>query len=208
MELPSDTEIWDLHKKYAPHARAFEVVRDHSNIVADIAAALIATRTLDVDARLVHAAVLLHDIGYYQLYDETGFVPSGAAIKHGVLGSEVLRKEGLPEAVCRIAERHTGVGLRREHILAWKLPLPARDLVPETPEEWLVLYADKFHTKSILAIEPGDITGWFNTPDFYIAHTRRYGEDNVVRFTELMKEYGKPDVEALSARYKLPIDVR
>ena len=48
-----------------------------------------------------------------------------------------------------MASHHTGVGLTAEQILHRKLPLPAVDLLAETVEEELVMYADAFHTKSV-----------------------------------------------------------
>ena len=66
---------------------------------------------------------------------------------HGSLGARILRAEG-HEALARICERHTGTGLRAADIRALGLPLPAVDLLPETPEERIICYADLFHSKS------------------------------------------------------------
>lgn len=43
---------------------------------------------------------------------------------------------------------HTGVGLTKEDVLVQGLPLPPADYVAITPEERLVMYADKFHSKT------------------------------------------------------------
>jgi uncharacterized protein len=47
-----------------------------------------------------------------------------------------------------VCERHTGTGITREQIIKQQLPLPLGDYVPETLEEQLVCYADKFYSKS------------------------------------------------------------
>lgn len=201
MHFPNDTVILSLHQKYAPNKQAFRIVYGHCQIIDEIAKQLIEKQQLNVDPRLVHAAALLHDIGYYPLLDGSGHEPKGLGIKHGVIGAEILRKERVPEAICRIAERHTGVGLTRKSILQQNLPLPPRDLTAETPEEWLVMYADKLHTKSILADDPHDTIGWFVSPKTYLAHAQKFGEDNAARFTQLVEAYGVPDLKALSDTY-------
>ena len=52
------------------------------------------------------------------------------------------------EKFALICERHTGSGLTAGDIAAQKLPLPAEDFLPVTPEEKLVCLADKFFSKS------------------------------------------------------------
>ena len=63
------------------------------------------------------------------------------------LGAELLRGEGL-EREARVCERHTGTGLTAQQIAEQGLPLPAIDLMPETEEEHVICYADKFYSKS------------------------------------------------------------
>jgi uncharacterized protein len=201
MNLPTDQEILALHEKYAPHQAAFDIVWSHSQITAGLASELITTNNLNVDTRLVQAAAMLHDIGYYPLFDHSGYVPREKIITHGVTGAELLRREHLDEAICRIAERHTGVGLTKHAIIDEKLPLPARDLVAKTPEERLVMYADKFHSKAIGAHQNHDSLGWFNSPATYLAYTSRFHVDNTKYFRELVAAYGVPDLTAWAERY-------
>jgi uncharacterized protein len=47
-----------------------------------------------------------------------------------------------------VAERHTGTGLTLQQIERQQLPLPHEDFSPETLEEQIVCYADKFYSKS------------------------------------------------------------
>jgi len=199
--FPDDQAILTLHKKYAPSNRAFRAVYEHCQIIDEITRQLIKQSRLDLDTHLVHAAALLHDIGYYPLFDETSCVPKRLTITHGVVGADILRREGMDEAICRIAERHTGVGLTRESILRQGLPLPAKDLVAETPEEWLIMYADKLHSKSVGPDERHDVPGWFNSPEAYFEHARKFGEDNAAKFMQLVKQYGVPDLQTLAKKY-------
>ena len=59
----------------------------------------------------------------------------------------MLRSEGY-ERHARVAERHTGTGLTLQQIEKRQLPLPHQDFSPETLEEQIVCYADKFYSKS------------------------------------------------------------
>ena len=86
---------------------------------------------------------LLHDIGRFKY-------PPGTkdAILHGVEGGKILRELGY-EIYARICERHIGVGITKEDILAQGLPLPLKDYVPETKEEIIIAYADNLDSPGI-----------------------------------------------------------
>jgi uncharacterized protein len=57
-----------------------------------------------------------------------------------------LEAEGWPRHAL-VCERHIGVGLSAAAIVAQHLPLPLRDMIPETPEEVIISYADLFFSK-------------------------------------------------------------
>lgn len=162
---------------------------------------IIAARKLTVDNELVRIAALLHDVGYYPLFNKQDIVPKRVLITHGVVGADLLRKAGMSESLARVAERHTGVGLTKAYILATGLPLPARDLVAETPEEWLILYVDKLHSKNVKEDESRVRLGRFMTPERYLAHARSFGVQNAANFNALVEKYGRPDLKALSKKY-------
>ena len=61
-------------------------------------------------------------------------------------------KRGYPQHA-RVCERHTGAGLTKREIIEQELPLPQQDFLPETTEEKLICYADKFFSKTHLDIE-------------------------------------------------------
>ncbi|MEE1927362.1 HD domain-containing protein [Streptomyces sp. TRM 70351] len=175
-----------LHERHAPDPLALALVHTHCEIVARIARQLAERSPVPVDTELVETGALVHDIGVYRL--------KGAAyIRHGIEGYALLRAEGLPEEVCRFASRHTGVGLTRDDIRRQGLPLPPRDYVAETAEERLVMYADKFHSKS-------------SPPRFvdaaaYAAHVARFGTGKAAAFAALTEEFGEPGLAPLIIEY-------
>jgi len=184
--LPSVQDVRALHEKYAPTRDALDLVHTHCEVVSRIALDLAARSGLRVDTGLVEIGALVHDIGVYR-------VGTGPYIRHGVLGYEILRAEGLPESLCRFASHHTGVGLTRRDILRRRLPLPLDDYLAETVEERLVMYADKFHSKT-------------SPPRFldvaaYTDHVARFGPEKVAAFTELVAEFGEPDLAPFVAEY-------
>lgn len=194
--LPSVSEIYALHKKYAPSQEALELVLAHCEIVRDIARQLM-QNIPHINKELVEVGCLLHDIGVYRLYLENGEIDHANYIKHGVLGYDLLKSEGLSEQICRIASCHTGVGLSREDVARDHLPIPARDYFASTKEERLVMYADKFHSKTTPPT--------FLTPAAYEAKVRKFGDDKVRRFKELQAEFGIPDLRLLSDAYGFEI---
>ena len=115
-------------------------------------ALLIAERhpELRLNKDLLEEGAWVHDIGVF-LTDAPGIECHGTHpyLLHGALGAELMRKEGR-EDLARFCERHTGTGLTVENIRAQNLPLPLRDYRPETMEEKVVCYADKFYSKSHL----------------------------------------------------------
>lgn len=126
----------------------------HSRQVAD-RALLISRRhpELGVDEEFLENAAMLHDIGIFRC-DAPSIFCHGTEpyLLHGKLGAELLRKETsnmeMCERLARVCERHTGTGLTAENIREQGLPLPEEDLLPETLEEIIVCYADKFYSKS------------------------------------------------------------
>ncbi|MBL7258940.1 HDIG domain-containing metalloprotein [Paractinoplanes lichenicola] len=183
-DLPTDDEIRALHERFAPTPAAFELVWTHCLIVRDLALSFPAPGT---DPDLVRAGALLHDIGVYRLR------PDEAYIRHGVLGHELLRSLDLPEPLARICSHHTGVGLTRDDILTQALPLPPADYLDETPTETVIMYADKFHSKTT--------PPRFWTAKSYAESLARFGPAKVARFAELVATYGEPDVDSLARRY-------
>ena len=195
MRIPTDSEILALHERHAPTARALDEVYTHCVIVCQIAEQLLARPGVGfpgagtINADLVRAGCLLHDIGVYRLYDAAGQLDHASYIRHGVLGHELLATAGFTAGICRFASCHTGMGITRQDVIRQGLPLPVADYVARTAEEMLVMYADKFHTK---ASPPR-----FLTPEAYAAIVRRFGEDKVATFEAMRTQFGDPDLTQL-----------
>ena len=103
---------------------------------------------LNLDETFLEESAMLHDIGIRWCHAPGIFcMGEEPYIRHGLIGGKVLLKEGLPRHA-RVCERHTGTGLTIEQITRQQLPLPEEDFCPETLEEQLVCYADKFYSKS------------------------------------------------------------
>ncbi|VVS92270.1 HD domain-containing protein [Desulfoluna spongiiphila] len=138
-----------LKAHYGNGPEALDVLLAHSRCVAEKALS-VAHRVahLEPDLGFIAEAAMLHDIGMIHTW-APGIGCRGEApyIRHGVIGAEMLLKEGLP-GHARVCERHTGAGLTAEEIIDADLPLPHRDLQPETLEEKIICYADKFFSKN------------------------------------------------------------
>ncbi|MCC8113688.1 MAG: HDIG domain-containing protein [Bacteroidales bacterium] len=172
-----------IDKYYESGSPLREILIRHSRSVADKALAIARAKHLNLDYRDVETAAMLHDIGIYQT-DAPGIQCFGKEpyLRHGVLGAELLRREGAPAWIARVAERHTGAGLTAEEIKRQGLPLPTdRDLVPETLLERLICYADKFFSKS------GDMKE--KPLERVRASMAKFGPESLRRFEELNREF-------------------
>ncbi len=139
---------------------------------------------LGLDDKQVYEAAMLHDIGIF-LTDAPGIDCHGTEpyLRHGILGADLLRKEGFPEWVARVAERHTGAGITHKDIEDMNLPLPLdRVLMPETLLERLICYADKFYSKS------GDMKR--KSLERVRASMARHSQSTAERFEKLHDEFG------------------
>lgn len=167
--------------KYYPKDTALRrILMIHSRQVADRALQIVDSHPeLGMDRQFVEEAAMLHDIGIF-LTDAPGIECHGTEpyILHGRLGAELMRREGYPRHA-RVCERHTGAGITEKEIEAQHLPLPHQDFLPETMEEKVVCYADKFYSKSHL-----DRVRTLGQTEHSIA---RHGEDGLRRFEEWEK---------------------
>lgn len=69
-------------------------------------------------------------------------------MQHGYLGAEILRNEGINEKYAKVCERHVGIGLTIHDIKKNGFDLPLRNIVPQSIEEKIICYADKFFSKA------------------------------------------------------------
>lgn len=136
--------------KYYPEANKLrDILITHSTLVTRRALKICdAHPELHLDRQFIEEAAMLHDIGICRC-DAPGIQCFGTEpyICHGYIGGKMLRKEGFPRHA-RVCERHTGAGLTEKEIIAQNLPLPHHDFLPETLEEKVICYADKFYSKT------------------------------------------------------------
>ena len=145
----------------------------HARAVADFALGLARKHPeLELDEAFVYEAAMLHDIGIF-LTDAPRIYCYGSEeyLCHGYLGAELLRSIGL-ERHARVCERHTGTGLTKEVIERNGWNLPVKDFVPETLEEQLICFADKFFSKTKFLHEP-------RTFEQVVESMRKISEDSV-----------------------------
>jgi uncharacterized protein len=147
--LPFMDPLALISKYYHPKSKAYQILLTHSRAVCDKALKIaMKNNQLNPDLKFIEEAALLHDIGIFMTNAPDlycfGDYPY---LAHGYLGCDLVTKLGYPEhgLVC---ERHTGVGISKDEIVAKNLPLPHRDFIPESVEEQIIAFADKFYSKS------------------------------------------------------------
>jgi uncharacterized protein len=172
----------DRFYKQDDPARA--ILLTHSRCVADKALEVAHRLDTPVDLAFIEEAAMLHDIGILAT-DAPNIHCYGSEpyLRHGPIGHNMLMELGLPKHA-RVCERHTGVGLSAEDILKNQLPLPARDMRPETLEEQIICYADNFYRKT-----PGLLTTP-QTPEQIMSTLSRFGEDKVQTWKEWHQRFG------------------
>lgn len=177
-----------IDKYYGGYPELRNVLVTHSRQVADRALRIVDahpewTQQGLVDRRFVEEAAMLHDIGII-FCDAPKIYCRGAHkyIEHGYLGAELLRAEGLPKHAL-VAERHTGTGITLEQVEREELPIPERNYCPQSLEEKIICYADKFYSKSHLGEEVA--------LDKIKYNIWKYGHEAIVRWNELVELMGE-----------------
>lgn len=161
-----------------------DIYMKHCRQVSDLALEINSRCGLALEPDIVEAAAMLHDIGIFMTSAPTiGCDGSERYIAHGYLGAALLRREGYPEDMARVAERHTGTGITASDVEILGLPMPVADYMPETVLEKVVCYADKFYSKS----------GTMEKKSFKRARASiaRYGGDSLARFDAMAAQFGE-----------------
>ena len=165
-------------KFYSGNPGLLSTVSVHSRCVADKALGCLRSKGIDADLAFVEEAALLHDIGVVRC-DAPSILCFGDRpyICHGIEGRAMLDSLGLPRHAL-VCERHTGSGLTVDDIVRQNLPLPHRDMTPQSIEEKAICYADKFFSKS------GNLTQ--EKPlEKVISQMEAFGPDSLDRFLRL-----------------------
>ncbi len=157
-----------INKYYADNDPLRTLLLKHSRQVADRCLEIVKKhQELPVDVQFLEEAAMLHDIGIFRCNAPTIYCyGTEPYLRHGPIGGELLRKEGFPRHA-RVAERHTGTGL------------PGYE--PETLEEEIVCYADKFYSKS----HPDRVLTVVQTAE----SLERFGHDGVLKFLAWAKRF-------------------
>lgn len=169
-----------IAKYYPVDSELYRILVKHSRSVADKALEIARLHPeMNLDLAFIEEAAMLHDIGIFRCNaPEIKCFGDAEYITHGFLGAELMRLEGYPRHA-RVCERHTGTGLTEAMIRERRLPLPERDFTPETLEEQLICFADKFYSKTKLDKE--------KSADKVRQSLSKYGDDTVERFDNWCK---------------------
>ena len=171
-----------IDKYYSGDGDLRTILIIHSQSVARKALQIVSLHPeLNLDREFIEETAMLHDIGIIKT-DAPGIKCFGTEpyICHGILGAEMLRQEGLLRHA-RVCERHTGAGLSLNEIVSQNLPLPHQDFLPETLEEQVICYADKFFSKTHLDREKS-----VEKAEKSIA---KFGEEGLARFKQWEKMF-------------------
>ncbi len=170
---------------YPPESARYRILVDHSRLVAQKALAVArGLHHLNPDMAFIHEAAMLHDIGIFMTH-APGLDCHGdpSYICHGYLGRAILEQAGLPKHAL-VCERHVGVGITTEDIRKENLPLPLRDMTPQTLEEQIICYADKFYSKN-----GGAHPAQEKPLDKIISGLSRFGDGKAERFLEWRRRF-------------------
>ena len=174
---------WLFHTYYKDNPELRRIVLTHSRQVAKKALKILHEKKLPLDPHKVYFAAILHDIGVVKCLapdiHARGTLPY---LRHGIEGRKILDKHRL-HTYALICERHTGAGLTAQEIKKGNLPLPAKDMLPQTLLEKLICYADKFFSKSHDLKREKPL-------EEIVKQMEKFGPDSLQRFMELHQIFG------------------
>ncbi len=137
------------------------------------------------DLQFIYEASMVHDFGILMTYaPEIDCFGKAHYIEHGVLGAAVFETRGLPR-FARVCATHIGTGLTREDIRFASLPIPEKDYLPETVEEKIICWADKFYSKNINRLFEE------KTVDHIIKNLEKHHSSKVALFLHWNREFGE-----------------
>lgn len=168
-----------IREFYDPNSKAYSILVEHSEQVTEKALKIAKNVTwLNPDLEFIKQAAMLHDIAIFETdAQEIGCHGTHPYVVHGFLGRKILEKKGLPRHAL-VCERHVGVGISREEITDHNLPLPVRDMIPQSIEEIIICFADKFFSKN------PDLNQREKSVTEVMKSISRYGREQTNRFLE------------------------
>lgn len=177
-----------INKFYEPGSELWNILVGHSQAVADLASEIVRLHPeLSADERFVYEGAMLHDIGIIRT-NAPSIHCHGTAdyICHGTQGSIMLREMGYTRHAL-VCERHTGAGITADEVTAMQLPIPVRDYTPQSIEEKIICYADKFFSKSKNLKEQKNL-------ERAIKSVSKYGEAPKNRFMAMHEMFAIPSI--------------
>lgn len=143
-----------VNKYYKKGTKLYDIYMSHCTDVTNKALKIVSKHPeLAVNVQFIEDAGMLHDIGIFMTKaPKIACEGDKPYICHGYLGHDLLVNEGFPKHAL-VCERHTGTGLSLQTIQRRKLPIPHRDMRPQSLEEKIICFADKFFSKSNLGRE-------------------------------------------------------
>lgn len=167
-----------ISKYYKPRSKAYNILVTHCRVVAEKALKIAEKhKELMADTNFIQEAASMHDIGIFKTNSPQLFCyGEHPYLCHGYLGCELLVSEGYPDHAL-VCERHIGVGITAEEIIANNLPLPLRDYVPLSVEEQIICFADTFFSKS------GDLMRE-KSVDEVRKSIKKFGNNHLIRFDQ------------------------
>ncbi|MDD2466961.1 MAG: HDIG domain-containing protein [Desulfobulbus sp.] len=103
----------------------------HSLEVARKSIEIASRLKITLDKQLIARGAIFHDLGKAKTYE----------MEHGEIGAQMAKEFGLEDAIIQIIRKHIRGGLTEAE--AKELGLPVRDYTLRTPEEKIVIYADR-----------------------------------------------------------------
>ena len=173
-----------INKYYKINSKSYNFLLAHSKAVAKKALEIAQNVPhLKPDLRFIEEAAMLHDIGIFKTKAPgIGCYGNQPYICHGVLGRVMLEQENLPKHAL-VCERHVGVGITIKDIETQKLPLPKRDMIPESIEEQIICFADKFFSKHEKYLTKEKDVNLIRT------ELLKFGIEKVKKFDEWVKKF-------------------
>jgi len=179
------SDIYKIHQKLSHgvnKSRTLEICWTHSLIVRTIADQIAEKLEkefgITIDKKLMEIGALIHDVGYYDCFDDNGKKIKNYVL-HGRMGYEILLKMGVSKKRARFALTHVGVGFEKD--------------IPISLEEEIVCYADNFHSKG----HPG-----FNTFEETKEEFIKINPDYGIILERFKDKFGIPELKALEKKYK------
>lgn len=143
-----------IEKYYKPGTRLYDIYYTHVCEVTNKALTIAHNHPeLAINVHFLEEAAMVHDIGIFMTNaPHIACVGNYPYICHGYLGRELITAEGFPKHAL-VCERHTGTGITQQNIIQRNLPIPHRDMTPQSLEEKIICFSDKFYSKSSLGKE-------------------------------------------------------